>query len=103
MFQRNWKSDDGMKLFAGDEGPRRIALMVGLIYALTLVVSWKDALKPEPLFVMRAICTAGWWMAFCGKRPAGAMSGTRNRLVKIGVLLVLVGSVLQLGDVLYRL
>lgn len=100
MFQRNWKG--GIRLAQGAEGQRGIALTVGLLLILALIVSWKDALKPDLLFVMRAIFTVGWWIAFCGKRPSSTASEKHHRLVQIGVLLVLAGAVLQLAVVLYR-
>jgi hypothetical protein len=89
-----------MKFFETGEGQLRISRTVGLMLLLALGLSWRDALKPDPLFITRVIFTAGWWMAFSWKRPA--RTEPRNRLVGLGVLLVFAGAVLQLGVVLYR-
>ncbi len=94
------KTATSMKLFETTEGQMRVSRTVGLLLILALILSWKDALKPDPLFVTRAIFTAGWWMAFCWRRVAPPEP--RNRLVNIGVLLVFAGAVLQLGVVLFR-
>ena len=80
-----------MKFFQTSEGVPHIGRIAGLIYAVVLVPGCMEAPVLEPLCLMRIVFTAGWWLSFCGKRPARALAQMAHPLGMIGFTLILLG------------
>ena len=80
------------KFFYTSEDRLHGARVAFLIYCFGLAIGWKY--NSEWMRVMRSLFIAGWWFAFCQKRPAHSLAElVREPATIVGAVMAVAGLV----------
>jgi hypothetical protein len=80
-----------MDFFKTSDGRLHSGRVAGAIYIIGMLPTCSMSGEPGPRCIMQLTYTAGWWLAFCDKRPAVTARDLLSLQRLLGVVLVALG------------